>query len=123
MRRLALCAAAAILAGCGGVSKQELDAVKAEMLANDEQKAAALRQELSGVKDDYVKVQKIEQEVIARLAEMKKLQEQLTQLSQELQVRSERAATSSLKVLEFEEKLLSDRLAELRRLIQELKSR
>ena len=35
--------------GCGGVSKQELDTVKAELLANDEKTKSSLKSELTGI--------------------------------------------------------------------------
>ncbi len=121
MRRLGL--VVALLAGCGGVSKQDLDTVKAELLANDEKKAAQLKQELTGVKDDFVTVQKIEQQVNKKLDELTKLQGELAELSKRLEVKIDTANANVLKVFEFEERLLSERLATVRAIIEELKKK
>lgn len=115
--------AAATAAGCGGVSKQDLDSVKAEMLANDAKSAAALKSELTGIDQKYVTVQQIENRVGKQLEEMAKLLKELTALKGELVAKVDLANSNVIKSLEFEEKLMSDRLAQLRLMIEELKKK
>ncbi len=109
--------------GCGGVSKQELDSVKAELLAHDEQVKSSLKTELTGVDQKYVLVQQIQIKVEKQLDDLAKLQEKLTELGKSVEERTNVATGNALKVLTFEEKLLSERLAELRSLIEELKKK
>lgn len=115
--------AAATAAGCGGVSKQELDSVKAELIANDAKTAAALKSELTGIDQKYVTVQQIENRVGKTLEEMAKLLKELTELKKELVDKVNLANSNVIKSLEFEEKLMSDRLAQLRLMIEELKKK
>jgi hypothetical protein len=117
----ALLAAAA--AGCGGVSKQDLDTVKAELIANDARTAAALKSELTGIDQKYVTVQQIEMKVGKQLEEMAKLLKELQELKKELVDKVNLANGNVVKSLEFEEKLMSDRLAQLRFMIEELKKK
>jgi hypothetical protein len=112
---------AAAAAGCGGVSKQELDAVKAELIANDARTAAALKAELTGIDQKYVTVQQIEMKVGKQLEDMAKLLKELQDLKKELVDKVNLANGNVIKSLEFEEKLMSDRLAQLRLMIEELK--
>ncbi|HXG61812.1 MAG TPA: hypothetical protein VNO22_10580 [Planctomycetota bacterium] len=121
MKRWMVAGIAAAAAGCAGVSKQELETVRAELLAHDERKAAELKQELTGVKEEYVLVQKLEQRVQRQLEEMEKLRQRLEQLAQEIRAAGEVARVNAVRSLEFEEKLMADRLAQLRALIEELK--
>ena len=78
--------------GCGGVSKQDLESVKAELLAHDEQVKSQLKTEL-------------------------------TELAKSVDERTNVATGNALKSLQFEEKMMSERLAELRSLIEELKKK
>jgi hypothetical protein len=117
----AVTATAAALLGCGGVSKQELDTVKAELLANDREQAAQLKSELTGVDQKYVTVQQLQLRVEKQLDEMGKLLKELNAVRGELTASVNLANTNVIKSLEFEEKLLSDRLAQLRLMIEELK--
>lgn len=109
--------------GCGGVSKQELDTVKAELLAHDEQVKSSLKTELTGIDQKYVTVQQLQLTVETKLAELTKLQNSLTELSKSVDERATLAAANTLKSLQFEEKMMSERLAELRSLIEELKKK
>ena len=109
--------------GCGGVSKQELDTVKAELLANDEKMKSSLKSELTGIDQKYVTVQQLQMKVEKQLEELSKLKTELTELAKSLDARANVATGSALKALQFEEKLMSDRLAELRTLIEELKKK
>jgi hypothetical protein len=109
--------------GCGGVSKQELDTVKAELLAHDEQVKSSLKSELTGVDQKYVLVQQIQIKVEKQLDELAKMQEKLTELAKSVEERTAVATGNALKVVTFEEKLMSERLAELRSLIEELKKK
>lgn len=109
--------------GCGGVSKQELDAVKAELLAHDEQGKASLRTELTGIDQKYVTVQQLQGKVERQLDELQKLHTTLTELAKSIDARADVATGNTLKAMQFEEKMLSERLAELRSLIEELKKR
>ncbi len=109
--------------GCGGVSKQELDTVKAELLAHDEQVKSSLKSELTGVDQKYVTVQQLQLKVEKQLEELSKLQKELTDLSKSVDERANVATGNALKSLQFEEKMLSERLAELRSLIEELKKK
>ncbi len=124
MRRLAILAAAA-LAGCAGdaATKQELETLKAQMAASQREESAKLRTELTGIDQKYVAVQQIEMRVGKQLEEMDKLHKQLLELSKKLDARADAAAASALKVLEFEERLMADRLANLRLLLEELKKK
>lgn len=109
--------------GCGGVSKQELDSVKAELLANDERMKSSLKTELTGIDQKYVLVQQIQIKVEKQLDDLAKLQEKLTELAKSVDERTNVATANALKVVTFEEKLMSERLAELRSLIEELKKK
>ena len=109
--------------GCGGVSKQDLDSVKAELLAHDEQVKSSLKSELTGVDQKYILVQQIQIKVEKQLDELAKLQDKLNELAKSVEDRTNVATGNALKVLSFEEKLLSERLAELRSLIEELKKK
>jgi hypothetical protein len=109
--------------GCGGVSKQELDSVKAELLAHDEQMKSSLKTELTGIDQKYVTVQQLQLKVEKQLEDMSKLQKELTELAKSVDERATVATNNTLKGLQFEEKLMSERLAELRSLIEELKKK
>jgi hypothetical protein len=109
--------------GCGGVSKQELDSVKAELLAHDEQVKSSLKTELTGIDQKYVTVQQLQMKVEKELEDMNKLKVELTELGKSLDMRAGIATGSALKALQFEEKMMSERLAELRSLIEELKKK
>ena len=109
--------------GCGGVSKQELDTVKAELLAHDEQVKSSLKTELTGIDQKYVTVQQLQMKVEKQLEEMQKLSAQLNEVVKSVDARANVATGNALKALQFEEKLMSERLAELRSLIEELKKK
>lgn len=109
--------------GCGGVSKQDLDTVKAELLAHDEQVKSSLKTELTGIDQKYVTVQQLQMKVDRQLEELEKLQTTLTELAKSLDARANVATGNALKSMQFEEKMLSERLAELRSLIEELKKK
>ena len=109
--------------GCGGVSKQELDSVKAELLAHDEQMKSSLKTELTGIDQKYVTVQQLQMKVEKQLEDLNKLKIELTELGKSVDARANVASASALKSLQFEEKLMSERLAELRSLIEELKKK
>jgi hypothetical protein len=109
--------------GCGGVSKQELDSVKAELLSHDELVKNQLKTELTGIDQKYVTVQQLQLKVEKQLEDMSKLQKELTDLAKSVDERATVATNNTLKGLQFEEKLMSERLAELRSLIEELKKK
>jgi hypothetical protein len=109
--------------GCGGVSKQELDTVKAELLANDEKTKSSLKSELTGIDQKYVTVQQLQMKVEKQLEDMSKLAAQLNDLAKSIDARANVATSNALKALQFEEKMMSERLAELRLLIEELKKK
>ncbi len=109
--------------GCGGVSEQELDSVKAELLAHDEQMKSSLKTELTGIDQKYVTVQQLQMDVKKQMEDLNKLKVELTELGKSVDARANVATASALKSLQFEEKLLSERLAELRSLIEELKKK
>jgi hypothetical protein len=109
--------------GCGGVSKQELDSVKAELLANDERMKSSLKSELMVTDQKYVTVQQLQMKVEKELEDLNKLKGELTELGKSVDLRANAATASALKSLQFEEKMMSERLAELRSLIEELKKK
>jgi len=109
--------------GCGGVSKQELDSVKAELLNHDETMKAQLKQEVTGIDQKYVTVQQLQLKVEKQLDDLAKLQKELTDLAKSVDERANVATGNTLKSLQFEEKMMSERLAELRSLIEELKKK
>jgi len=109
--------------GCGGVTKQELDSVKAELLAHDEQVKSQLKSELTGIDQKYVTVQQLQLKVEKQLEDMAKLQKELVDLAKSVDDRANVATGNALKSLQFEEKMMSERLAELRSLIEELKKK
>lgn len=122
--RIAAVVAAAALAGCAGanpVTRQDLETLKAQLAANQREESAKLRQELTGVDQKYVLVQQVEQRVIKQLEEMTKLQKDLHELAQEMKGDVKLANTNVLKILEFEEQLMKERLGNLRELIKQLK--
>jgi succinate dehydrogenase/fumarate reductase flavoprotein subunit len=125
MKRLAVLAMFAALAGCAGdaATKQELETLRAQMAAGQREEAAKLRSELTGIDQKYVTVQQLQMRVEKQLEEMDKLRKQLDELSKKTEARADQAAASALKALEFEERLLADRLANLRQLIEELKKK
>ena len=123
MRAWAAVAALIAAAGCAGVSKQDLDAVKAELIANDAKTAAQLKAELTGIDQKYVTVQQIENRVGKQLEEMGRVLKELQELRKELVDKVNLANANVIKSLEFEEKLMSDRLAQLRLMIEELKKK
>ena len=109
--------------GCGGVTKAELDAVEQKLVARDEEVKSSLRSELTGIDQKYVTVQQLQLKVEKQLEEMQKLAATLSELSKATDARAGTAANSSLRALQFEEKMMSERLAELRSLIEELKKK
>jgi len=109
--------------GCGGVSKQELDSVKAELLANDEKMRSSLKTELTGIDQKYVTVQQLQMKVEKQLEELTKLKNDLTELAKSLDARANVATGNALKAMQFEEKIMVERLTELRNLIEELKKK
>ena len=109
--------------GCGGVSKQELDSVKQELLAHDEQVKSSLKSELTGIDQKYVTVQQLQMKVEKQLDDLTKLHGLLTELAKSLDARANVATGNALKAMQFEEKMMSERLAELRSLIEELKKK
>jgi hypothetical protein len=120
---MAIMGVAAVAVGCGGVSKQELDSVKAECQANTEKTASALRIELTGVDAKYVKMQQLQMTVEKQLRDLDELQKSLNELSKKLDVKVDLANTNVIKVLEFEETMLAERLATVRSMLAELKKK
>ncbi|HYE99555.1 MAG TPA: hypothetical protein VEJ18_11625 [Planctomycetota bacterium] len=114
---------AAALAGCGGVTKQEMDTLEEKLKARDDQMAAQLRSDLTGIDAKYVQVQQLHLKIEKQLEDMAKLMRELQALKGELVERVNLANTNVLRSLEFEEKLMADRLAQLRILIEELKKK
>lgn len=123
--RTTVIVAAAVLAGCAGnaATKEDLETLKAQLAASQREESAKLRTELTGIDQKYVAVQQIEMKVTRQLEELDKLQKQIVELSGKVDARAEQAAGAALKVLEFEERLLADRLANLRLMIEELKKK
>src|SRR4051812_42502034 len=109
--------------GCSGVSKQELDTVKAELLAHDEQVRSSLETKITTAQEKYATVIQIEGKVTNLISDLTALQKNLTELSKSVDDRANVATGNALKISSFEEKLLSERLAELRALIEELKKK
>ena len=109
--------------GCGGISKQELDAVKQELVSRDEEVESSLRSVLTGIDQKYVTAQQLQMKVEKQLEEMSKLSAQLNDLAKSIDARANVATGNALKALQFEEKMMSERLAELRSLIEELKKK
>ncbi len=118
---LALVVAAA--AGCADVSKQDLESLKSELISRDATLVADLKRDLTGIDQKYVTVQQLQMKVEKQLEELGKLQRDLTELGKSVDARGAVAAGQVLKALQFEEKLMSERLAELRLLIEELKKK
>jgi len=109
--------------GCGGVSRQEVETLKAELLANDSRITSNLKSELTGVDQKYVTVQQLQLRIEKQLDEGYKLQKELTELGKSLDGRVNVAQNSVTKALQFEEKMMTERLAELRSLIEDLKKK
>ena len=109
--------------GCGGVSKEELDTVKQQLLAHDDQVKSSLKTELTGIDQKYVTVQQLQMKVEKQLDDLSKLHTTLTELAKSLDARANVATGNALKMMQFEEKMMSERLAELRSLIEELKKK
>jgi len=124
MKILVLAGVAAVAAGCGGgVTKEEMQTMRQELLAHGAESSAKLRTELTGVDTKFARVQQIEGDVNKKLDELARLQKDLVELSKSLQVKVDLANTNVLKVLEFEERLLAERLASIRGMIEELKKK
>lgn len=122
MKRWAWTAVAA-LAGCGGVTKQEMDTLEQKLMARDDQMAARLKSDLTGVDAKYVQVQQLHLKIEKQMEDMNKLLKELQVLKVELVEKVGLANTNVLRSLEFEERLMGDRLAQLRLLIEELKKK
>ena len=123
MKKLCWVVLAAASIGCSGVSKQELDAVKQELVSRDEEVKSSLRSELTGIDQKYVTVQQLQMKVEKQLEEMQKLAAQLSEVSKATDAKANVASSNALKALQFEEKMMTERLAELRSLIEELKKK
>src|ERR1043166_2114989 len=88
MRILALAGVAALAAGCGGgVTKEEMQTMRQELLAHEAQESAKLRSELTGVDQKYVTTQQLQLKVEKQLKDMEELSKQMTELSKTLQVK------------------------------------
>ena len=68
-------------------------------------------------------VQQLQMKVEKQLEDMSKLAAQLNDLAKSIDARANVATNNALKALQFEEKMMSERLAELRLLIEELKKK
>ena len=123
IRGVALVLAVAAAAGCAEVSKQDLESLKSELISRDSTLVADLKRDLTGIDQKYVTVQQLQMKVEKQLEELGKLQRDLTELGKSVDARGAIAAGQVLKALQFEEKLMSERLAELRLLIEELKKK
>lgn len=122
MSKLTGCGMILILAGCaGGVTKEELETVKQQLQARDDQMAAKLTTDLTGVEGKYATVKELQIEVREQLKKMNELHAQLTALSGALDAKIDLATANVIRAMEFEERLMTDRLAQLRSMIQELK--
>jgi RNAse (barnase) inhibitor barstar len=120
--RVAVVLAAAAAVGCGGgVTREEMDTLEQKLKARDDQVAANLRSELTGVDKKFNDVQQLHNRVEQQLGEMSRLVKELQELKKELTDRVTVANANVIKSLEFEERMMSQRLAELRLLIEELK--
>lgn len=115
--------ALALLAGCGGVTKQEMDTLEQKLMARDDQMSARLKADLTGIDSKYVQVQQLNMKIEKQLEDMAKLMRELQALKGELVEKVNLANGNVLRSLEFEEKLMADRLAQLRILIEELKKK
>ena len=124
MKILVLAGMAVLAVGCGGgVTKEEMQTMRQELLAHDAQESAKLRSELTGVDQKYVSVQQLQLKVEKQLKDLEELQKQLTELGAKLAAKVELANTNVLKVLEFEDRLLAERLASIRGMIEEMKKK
>jgi len=123
MKILVVVAAACVVGCAGGVTKEELQMTRNDVLAIDAQERAKLRTDLTGIDQKFVSVQQIEMKVEKHLKEMEDLSKRIMDLSAALQTKVDLANANVLKVLEFEERLLSDRLATLRAMIEEMKKK
>jgi RNAse (barnase) inhibitor barstar len=122
MRIVMAVAVAAAAAGCaGGVTREEMDTLEQKLKARDDQVAANLRSELTGVDRKFSDVQQLHNKVEQQLAETGRLVKELQELKKELSDRVNVASGNVLKSLEFEERMMSQRLAELRLLIEEIR--
>jgi coenzyme F420-reducing hydrogenase delta subunit len=115
MRAFALGVAAVLVAGCatGGdttASKQELDIAKRELAASVDTRAAQLSERITASEEKYAQFQQLANDVKAKLAQLEKLEKQMAQ-----------ANLNVVRLLEFEEKLMAERLATLRAMLEELK--
>ena len=120
--RVAVLLAAVAGVGCaGGVTREEMDTLEQKLKARDDQVAANLRSELTGVDKKFNDVQQLHNRVEQQLGEMGRLVKELQELKKELTERVTVANANVIKSLEFEERMMSQRLAELRLLIEELK--
>jgi hypothetical protein len=124
MRILATVGVAVVLAGCaGGVTRDELETTRRELLAYNAEIEMKIRTDLTGTEQKYVRVQQLEADVNKKLDELTKMQKEITELSKSMQMRVDLANANVLKVLEFEERLLSERLASIRGMIEEVRKK
>lgn len=113
MRAFALGMAAVLVSGCAsgdGASKQELDLAKRELAATVETRVAQLSERITTSEEKYAQFQQLANDVKAKLAQLEKLEKQMAQSNQNV-----------LRLLEFEEKLLAERLATIRAMLEDLK--
>ena len=126
MRGIWVWAASVALAGCASgdkITRQDLDTMKAELTANDEKIAAGLRKDVTAVDQKYVDVQQVQMEVKRKVEDLDRLEKQVVESSKQLEGRIDLANANVIKLLEFEEQLLAERLATIRSMLQELKKK
>jgi hypothetical protein len=123
MKRMAIVGVAVMAVGCAGVSKQELESVKAECQAHTEKTASTLRSEMTKIDTKYIDMQQLGLKVEKQLRDLDELQKSLIELSKKLDVKVDLANTNVVKVLEFEETMLAERLATVRSMLADLKKK
>lgn len=129
MRRLVTLIAFATFAGCGGGSSIPPDmATRSDVKDAEDRLQRKITDSGLGIKDDLAMVKVKLPDIMAAqksvelaLADLRALQQSVDKSNKEMEAKVAAARGDMLKILEAEERLLTERLASIREVIQALK--
>lgn len=120
--------AGALLAGCGAApknmaTKQDLAGVEKRLNQKVNEEVVALKNELADAKGKLPEILTAEAQVSRALEDLGKMKSEVKKDMKETKTLVREARGDMLRILEAEEKLLTDRLGNLREVIRELRKR
>ena len=121
MKRLMVLGVGIIVGGCAGVKQQDLDRLREQMGSKRESAITELRSDFNTSREDYLKMRELHQESQKLYEQLVALREELGKLDAILNAKVKDSTEKVLRIVEFEEKYFSLRLAELRQIIEDLK--